>query len=63
MKTGKRKSIEEALVHTEGRDVWIETMKSPIYDESGEVMGTAGIARDITERKPNAEDLKHRLRE
>jgi hypothetical protein len=35
MKTGKRKSIEETLVHTEGRDVWIETMKSPIYDESG----------------------------
>ena len=53
MKTGKRKSIEETLVHTEGRDVWIETIKSPIYDENGEVMGTTGIARDITERKHN----------
>ena len=63
MKTGKRKSIEETLVHTEGRDVWIETIKSPIYDENGEVMGTTGIARDITERKHNAEDLKHRLGE
>jgi len=63
MKTGKRKSIEETLVHTEGRDVWIETIKSPIYDENGEVMGTTGIARDITERKLNAEDLKHRLGE
>ena len=63
MKTRKRKSIEETLVHTEGRDVWIETIKSPIYDENGEVMGTTGIARDITERKQMAEDLKRRLGE
>jgi PAS domain S-box-containing protein len=54
MKTRKRKSIEETLVHTEGRDVWIETIKSPIYDENGEVIGTTGIARDITERKQMA---------
>jgi PAS domain S-box-containing protein len=63
MKTRKRKNIEETLVHTEGRDVWIETIKSPIYDESGEVMGTTGIARDITERKQMAEDLRRRLGE
>jgi PAS domain S-box-containing protein len=63
MKTGKRKSIEETLVHTEGRDVWIETVKSPIYDENGEVMGTTGISRDITERKQMAEELKRRLGE
>ncbi len=63
MKTGKRKSIEETLVHTEGRDVWIETIKSPIYDENAQVMGATGIARDITERKHIAEDLKRRLSE
>ena len=63
MKTRKRKSIEETLVHTEGRDVWIETIKSPIYDENGEVMGTTGIARDITERKQMAEELRRRLGE
>jgi PAS domain S-box-containing protein len=61
MKTRKRKSIEETLVHTEGKDVWIETIKSPIYDENGEVMGTTGISRDITERKLMAEDLRRRL--
>ena len=63
MTTRKRKSIEETLVHTEGRDVWIETIKSPIYDENGEVMGTTGIARDITERKQMAEELKRRVSE
>lgn len=61
MKTRKRKSIEETLVHREGQDVWIETIKSPIYDENGQVMGTTGIARDITERKQMAEDLRRRL--
>jgi PAS domain S-box-containing protein len=61
MKTGKRKSIEETLVHREGEDVWIETIKSPIYDENGVVMGTTGISRDITERKKMAEDLKRRF--
>lgn len=61
MKTRKRKSIEETLVHTEGQDVWIETIKSPIYDQNGEVIGTTGISRDITERKSMAEDLKRRL--
>jgi PAS domain S-box-containing protein len=63
MKTRKRKNIEETLVHTEGRDVWIETIKSPIFDENGEVMGTTGIARDITERKQMAEELRRRLGE
>jgi PAS domain S-box-containing protein len=61
MKSRKRKSIEETLVHREGQNVWVETIKSPIYDENGQVMGTTGIARDITERKQMAEDLKRRL--
>ena len=56
MQTRKRKSIEETLVHREGQgDVWIETIKSPIYDENGQVIGTTGIARDITDRKRMSE--------
>lgn len=30
---------------------WIETIKTCIVDEDGQVFGTAGIARDVTERR------------
>lgn len=54
MESGVRKHIEEPLVDIEGRATWVETIKTPIYGKSGEVIGTAGIARDITERKYSA---------
>jgi PAS domain S-box-containing protein len=61
MKTGKHKSIEETLVHTEDERVWIETIKSPIYDEEGKVVGTTGISRNITQRKILEQKLRERL--
>lgn len=55
--SGKRKRIEEPLVNSHGKKIWVETVKSPIYDGSGNVIGTAGIARDITEQKIAHEQL------
>jgi PAS domain-containing protein len=41
---------------TENGDLkWFETIKTPLLDDRGEVVGTTGLARDITERK-EAED-------
>ena len=51
MRTGKRKRVEERLVSSVGRESWIETIKTPIANDLGEIIGTTGIARDITERK------------
>ena len=51
MRSGKRKHVEERLVDGSGKEGWIETIKTPIFDSSSSVIGTAGIARDITERK------------
>jgi diguanylate cyclase (GGDEF)-like protein len=39
---------------------WIETFKTPIIDENGNVLGTTGFACDITERK-KSEELIHQL--
>lgn len=58
MQTGKRKRVEEPLADKEGRIVWIETIKTPIFNERGEVIGTTGIARDITRRRQMEEALR-----
>ena len=61
MESGKRKQVEEPLTDSEGKALWIETTKTPIYNEQGNFVGTAGIARDITERKKAEENLKETL--
>jgi len=58
METGRRKLLEEPLVDKDGNKIWIETIKTPIYNGKGEVIGTTGIARDITERKQAEEALR-----
>ena len=58
METGRRKLVEEPLVDKDGNKTWIETIKIPIYNGKGEVIGTTGIARDITERKQAEEALR-----
>ncbi|MCL5037878.1 MAG: PAS domain S-box protein [Chloroflexi bacterium] len=57
MESRKRKRVEETLADKDGTIKWIETIKTPIFDENGEVTGTTGIARDITRRKKAEEDL------
>lgn len=62
MLSHERKVVEEPLTDKDGETHWIETTKTPIYDEKGKVIGTAGIARDITQRK-NAEEVLRRSHE
>ncbi len=57
MKSRAQKRVEEPLAVGEGR--WIESIKTPIYNDKGEVTGTAGIARDVTERKRMEEQIRH----
>jgi len=55
MDSKKRKCIEERLVSKQYGETWIETVKTPIFDDQGKVIGTTGIARDITQRKKEEE--------
>lgn len=50
--------VEEQLTH-EGHTSWVETYKAPVIDAHGEVFGTVGFSRDITERMAAAEEIKH----
>lgn len=51
IRTGKRKVIEEPTYNKDGVEILLETVKTPIFNDKGEVVGTSGIARDITLRK------------
>jgi PAS domain S-box-containing protein len=47
----KKPSVTERHIAAGANERWIEVTKAPVFDESGAVTGTVGIARDITERK------------
>ena len=49
---------EELLTNKDGRPVWFETIKSPLFNDHGDVVGTTGLARDITVRKKAEEGLR-----
>jgi PAS domain S-box-containing protein len=50
MTSNKQKSVEEPIDTLEGIK-WFETYKAPVHDKQGNVIGTTGFSRDITERK------------
>ena len=52
------KRLEEQITDKHGNRFWIETVKTPIIDDRGEVIGTTGVARDISERRRAAEVLR-----
>jgi diguanylate cyclase (GGDEF)-like protein/PAS domain S-box-containing protein len=58
IETRKRKCVEEQLEDAKGKLSWIETIKTPVFDANGDVIGTVGIARDISERKKYEERLR-----
>ena len=54
----KQKRIAEELIADRDPPGWFETYKSPIFSDDGEVVGTTGIAQDISERRRYVEELK-----
>ncbi|MFA5164269.1 MAG: ATP-binding protein [Candidatus Omnitrophota bacterium] len=58
MLSGKQKVVCEPLFSIDGNMLWMETVKTPMFNDKGEVIGIAGISRDITERRKDEEALK-----
>ena len=50
MQTRQRKTTEVCLANENG-GIWMETYKAAVLDEDGTVLGTVGLARNISERK------------
>ncbi len=59
MEAGTAEDIEERYIQN-GQEVWVHTVKTPVKDENGNVIGILGIFWDITERK-RAEEEKDKL--
>jgi PAS domain S-box-containing protein len=51
MASGERKRIEELHSRPDDGTFWIETIKTALRGPDGRIIGTVGIARDLTERK------------
>jgi len=56
---GTRTYIEESVVDREGKIQYVEKIKTPIFNDTGVVIGIIGIAHDITNRKEVEVKLRH----
>ena len=59
LKAGKATTNEELVTFAhDGHTELVETIKSPLTDDEGKLIGILGIARDITDRKQSEEKLR-----
>ncbi len=57
METGESEELEERYLQ-DGRETWVRTLKAPVRDENGGIVGICGVFSDITERKRALEVLR-----
>ena len=50
--------VEEKETWPDGRITWVDSSKMPLRDRGGNIVGTFGISRDITEKKRAEETLR-----
>ena len=58
MERKKQITLVETIVDTDGNRIYLETTKSPIFNDTRDVVGTVGIAVDITMRKQAEDELR-----
>ncbi len=50
--------VEEAMTGKDGGKMYFDTVKTPIYDSGGNLLGLAGVSRDVTERRLKDDALR-----
>ena len=59
IRTGKPLTKEEKETWPDGSVTWALSTKMPLRDHTGQIVGTFGISRDITDRKRAEEAMRH----
>lgn len=57
MNNGRTEELEERYIK-DGKEVWVRTVKVPVKDGDGDVIGVMGIFSDITEQKRARDDIR-----
>jgi len=57
IRTGQQ-STKEVQLNFHGKRIWFEIYRAPIIDPNGNLLGTTGIARDVTKRILADQELK-----
>ena len=55
--TRRRRNVEEEI-EDRGTRKWIETYRGPVIDDRGQLLGTVGFARDVSERHAAEQALR-----
>lgn len=58
MQSKQSRRNEEWVTYPDGKEVLLDTLKTPYYDERGNVLGLIGVSRDITELKEYQNQLE-----
>lgn len=58
METRQRKRSEDQVWDSTGVLRWIDTIRTPVFDDTGAVVGTTGLARDITQQKQDDDRIR-----
>ena len=57
LQSGVTRRYDQSMMDSRGQLTWVETIKVPIYNDQSELIGLAGVARDITDRKISEERI------
>jgi len=59
LKQHKEGRTEETIVYPDGTRLITETLKTPFFNDEGELAGLIGISRDITDRKRKEDKIEY----
>ncbi len=59
LKNRQENRTEETIVYPDGRVLITETLKTPFFNDEGELSGLIGISRDITDRKKKEDKIEY----